>query len=183
MDVLPTRSLVGYIAENTHQASPTIVDKVTKDVVLGHGNASHARANSPEKRIESPITERFINQSGPRSTWKINAYTREPLPIAVMSENGSHGLAFAKTSHYVRRVADGKASAQFFVADGEQFNSLEEVIAEPMIEFSLDVSYLFGRLFGESAGEIGSHYVPAIPQNSVYNKVFKIGNNIKQTQW
>ena len=60
-----------------------------------------------------------------------------------MTQDGCHVLTFLETLLHFLAVDDLESLAQLLVADAEQFDSLEEVIAEPAIELLLDVDNLF----------------------------------------
>ena len=60
-----------------------------------------------------------------------------------MAQDGCHVLTFLETLLHLLAVDDLESLAQPLVTDAEQFDSLEEVIAEPAVEFLLDVNNLF----------------------------------------
>ena len=60
-----------------------------------------------------------------------------------MAQDGCHVLTFLKTLLHLLAVDDLESLAQLLVADAEQFDCLEEVIAKPAIELLLDVDNLF----------------------------------------
>ena len=60
-----------------------------------------------------------------------------------MAQDGCHVLPLLKTLFHLLAVDDLESLAQLLVTDAEQFDSLEEVIAEPAIELLLNVDNLF----------------------------------------
>lgn len=60
-----------------------------------------------------------------------------------MTEDGCHILTFLETLFHFFAVIYLESAAKFLIADAQKFNCLEEVIAEPAVEFLLDVNNLF----------------------------------------
>lgn len=60
-----------------------------------------------------------------------------------MAQDSCHVLTFQETLLHFLAVDDLESLVQLLVTDAEQFDSLEEVIAEPAIELLLDVDNLF----------------------------------------
>ena len=60
-----------------------------------------------------------------------------------MAQDSCHVLTFQETLLHFLAVDDLKSLVQLLVTDAEQFDSLEEVIAEPAVEILLDVNNLF----------------------------------------
>ena len=60
-----------------------------------------------------------------------------------MAQDSCHVLTFQETLLHFLAVDDLESLVQLLVTDAEQFDSLEEVIAEPALELLLDVDNLF----------------------------------------
>ena len=128
------------------------------------------------------VTQRVIDEAYLAWLGQFDTHAWEPLPVAVMAQDSCHVLTFQETLLHFLAVDDLESLVQLLVTDAEQFDSLEEVIAEPAIELLLDVDNLFFWFLRKRAGEILTHNTPAVLDDVIHHEVLEVGNAIEQPE-
>ena len=99
-----------------------------------------------------------------------------------MSQNGRHVLALAKALFYLFGTDGSEPTPQFTIADGQEFESLEEVIGKPSVEVALNASDFLLALLGKRACQVASHRTSPISEDVIEQQILEVGQYIEQAQ-
>ena len=125
MNVRPLRRLVSDISRKAHASFTPPSDELPEDIALRRGNTRRRIRAQPEEGIVNSLTvQRVIDETDATFGIHVLADTREPLPVAVMTEEARRVPPFEEPRLMHLRVLDMKPSVQLPVTDAHQFDGL-----------------------------------------------------------
>ena len=142
VDVFPLRRLVADIAEEDKFLLTFEFYEMPQHMALVNAQATVGRANVDEEPVGGIAAQRVVDETldSLGIMGKGQADGRQPFPVAVMTHHQCHCASFAKGLLHLLAAAEFKVSQQLRVAHAEQFERLEEIVAQPVVETPL---YLF----------------------------------------
>ena len=140
MDILPLGCLVGNIAEKGSPSFLPELDELSEDVFLRDSDRIGLRRTyAAEEIVKGIAVQGIVDQPHDTLRRQADAYTGKPFPIAVVAEDGGHVLSLFEALLHLLGVVDGEPAAQLLVADAQKFQCFEEIVAEPMVEATLQM--------------------------------------------
>ena len=100
-----------------------------------------------------------------------------------MAKNGSHVLSLLKAGLYLFGIGNMEMLLELLTAQTQEFHRLEEVIAKPVIKFSLNNAQLLWSLFGKRRCHVVAHNLLAIAHQMIDKEILYVGQHIDDTPW
>ena len=166
MDVCPLWALVADVAADVAHTFLLATYNITQNVFLrDYPTVLLVRTQLTEQIIERLVAKRVIYETYLTSMWQIHANTRQPFPVAIVAQDGSHILTFLEALFNLFAVYYGETATQFLFADAKKLYGFKEIVAEPSIELALYDTDLFRALFGKRGDKVSVHHSSSIPYN------------------
>lgn len=200
MDVLPFGSLVGNISEDRQSALLSQLYQFAQDVVACHAGAVVALSYLQEEAVHRLVAQRLVDKShhstallpylAPRTSHLVFQYPPslhaecccgEILPVAVVSEHPRDRLSLVHIFLHLVASAKLEVSEQFVVADMEQLDGLYGIVAQPVVELSLDGFYFSATLFRERRRKVLPDHLAPIPYDMVHQQVETVAYRVERT--
>ena len=159
------------------------MDELSENVFLGYGDRiGLRRTDAAEEIVKGIVVQRIIDKPHDTLRRQVNAYAGKPLPIAIMSKDGCHVLSLFEALLHLIGVVGGEPAAQLLVADAQKLQSFEEIVAEPMVEATLQAYDLRTTFLWESRGEIVTHDLAAVAHHIVYEHKLHVGEHVEHPE-
>lgn len=180
--VVGKRRLVGDKSGSSYL--PPVRQHVLKSILHSYQPGTEARPHAIHKAIEILIGKRVINNIQLVAAEHAEGVTR-PLPITPVAQNKDDALLL------IRKLVEqlqafrlkGAAFQHSLTADSQRLKSLQEKVAEIMVEFFADYLYLRLRFFREGIAEILQHYIFPVTDNAVEQYIYKVGKQVQYREW
>ena len=127
-------------------------DEFTDDVFFGHAAGAETRPKVAEESVESGAIQRAVDLTHLQEPPKTRRKSGEPFPIAVVAHDEDERLmaGFKQRADHLR-IAQVSPPQQLLVRDPGQFDGLDDVVREMVIETALQPQVFVRREVRESA--------------------------------
>ena len=183
MDILPLGCLVGDIAEDRPPPFLPEFDELSEDVFLRDGDhIGLRRSYTAEEIVKGIAVQWVVDQPHDTLRRQVDAYAGKPFPIAIVPKDGGHVLSLFEALLHLLGVVSDEPAAQFLVADAQKFQGFEEIVAEPMVEATLQVHDLRAVLLWKSRGEVAPHYLSAVAHHIVHEHELHVREHVEHSE-